>query len=562
MKDNSNITDQLKRLVKEGLEKYSREANTELPEHEIIIERPKVKEFGDYATNSAMRLAGVFRKNPMEIAEGIKSNIPANPLISEINVARPGFINFRVTTAAGGAFLKQVLSEGENFGKQYAGKGEKVLIEFMSANPTGPLHIGHARNAILGDSIARCMEAAGYEVTREYYYNDAGVQMKKLGESLRARYLQELGRDVPLPEDGYRGEYMKDIARKMVEEKSDALAETEDTTTFTNYAAEKIIQMIDEDLKALNVNFDKWFSETLLHREGKVDKTLRILREKDMIYEKDGAWWLCSESLGDEKDRVVIKSDGEKTYLTPDIAYHEDKFERGYDLLINVFGGDHHGYVPRLKAGVQALGYDPDRLHCIVFQMVTLLKDGDTIKLSTRAGKFITLGEVVRELGVDVVRFFFLMRSADSQMTFDWQLARDHSMNNPVFYVQYAHARCCSLFKKAEELGITWNGPEQSDLSLLELPEEKDVIRVMEKFPEIVLLSAQMHEPHHVTLFLRELAGTFHTLFSSGTKDESKRFLVPDQPELTQARMTLVAGIKQTLANALQLIGIPPMESM
>ena len=556
------IKDLLEELVNQGLDAYSRTQGLEKPEVEVVIERPKQKDFGDFATNVAMQSARHFRKNPLEIAEGIRGALPANPYISEVKVAKPGFINFHLATGAGALLLESILSLKELFGRCDIGKGKTVLIEFMSANPTGPLHIGHARNAILGDSIARVLEAAGYKVTREYYYNDAGVQMRKLGLSLQARYLQILGKQANFPEDGYQGDYIKDIAQRLFEEHGDAWANEENIDLFTRKAADQIIRLIDQDMEALGIHFDNWFSETSLHREGKVENTLDILRERDMIYEQDGAWWLRTEQFGDEKDRVVVKSDGEKTYLAPDIAYHKDKYDRDFEELINVFGGDHHGYVPRLKAGIDALGYDSSRLHCVVFQMVSLLKGGQSIKLSTRAGEFITLREVISELGLGVVRFFFLMRSADSQMTFDWQLAKDHSMNNPVYYVQYAHARCCSLFKKAGEMGITWRGVKESDLSLLKLEAEQEVLRVLERYPEVVRSCAETLEAHPVTVFLRDLAGAFHTLFTAGTKDPGKRFIMPDNPALTQARLTLVAAIRQVLANALSLIGVPPLERM
>lgn len=561
-KESGNIKSILEGLIRKGLEAYSKKQGIELPPASIMIERPNVKTFGDFATNIAMQTAGIFRRNPLEIAEGIKSEIPSNPFVREACVAKPGFINFYLVPGSSSYILKTIGEEKEKYGEKDIGKGKKVLIEFMSANPTGPLHIGHARNAVLGDSIARVLEAGGYRVTREYYYNDAGVQMKKLGESLQARYLQELGQGVSLPEDGYKGEYMIHIARDLICDKGDTLVSEKDTEVFTNYAAKKIIKLINEDLKTLGIYFDNWFSESSLHQKGKVAEAIQFLKDNDMLYEKEGAYWLRSQQFGDEKDRVVVKSDGEKTYLAPDIAYHKDKLERGYDFLINVLGGDHHGYVPRLKAGIRALGYDAEKLHCIVFQMVSLLKDGETVKLSTRSGKFITLREVIAELGMDVVRFFFLMRSADSQITFDWQLARDHSMNNPVFYIQYAHARCCSLFKKAEELGIKWHGTDEAVLPLLSLDEEENILRILEKYPEIVDLSIQTLEPHHITTYLRDLSGAFHTFFTMGTKDETKRFLIPQNPELTQARLCLVAAMKQVLANALQLIGILPLEQM
>ena len=562
MKEQKDIKDILESLVREALKGYAEKMGMSVPDIPIVIERPAIKEFGDFATNVAMQTARILKKPPLEIAEAIKAAMPANALVMDTSVVRPGFINFRLAPAAGGFILQTILSQGDRYGRGNIGGGKKVLIEFMSANPTGPLHIGHARNAILGDSIARILEGTGYKVTREYYYNDAGVQMKKLGESLQARYLQNLGKDVPFPEDGYKGDYMIEIAQNLTREQGESLVAEDNIEIFTLFAARHIIRLIDEDMKALGICFDNWFSESSLHKSGKVNSTLDYLKDKGMLYEKDGAWWLRSERFGDEKDRVVIKSDGEKTYLAPDIAYHKDKFDRGFDLLINVLGGDHHGYVPRLKAGVQALGYDAARLHCIVFQMVSLLKDGETLKLSTRSGKFITLKEVAGELGADVVRFFFLMRSADSQMIFDWELAKDHSMNNPVFYVQYAHARCCSLFKKAEEMGITWEGFKENHLSLLTLEEEQEILRIMEKYPDIVKVCAETLEPHHITAYLRELAGTFHALFTAGVKDDYKRFLLPHNPELTQARLSLITGLKLVLSNALSLIGIPPLERM
>ena len=562
MEEQKHIKEILESLAREGLKGYAESMGMKIPDIPILIERPNVKEFGDFSTNLAMQTARFFKKPPLEIAQGIKAAMPANALVMETSVARPGFINFRLAPRAAGLVLKTILSQGNSYGRLNIGGGKKVLIEFMSANPTGPLHIGHARNAILGDSIARVLEGAGFKVTREYYYNDAGVQMKKLGESLKARYLQVLGRDVPFPEDGYKGDYMIEIAKDLAREKGESLAPEDNIEIFTRYAANRIIKLIDEDMKTLGIYFDNWFSESSLHTSGKVDSTLDFLKEKGMLYEKDGAWWLRSEQFGDEKDRVVIKSDGEKTYLAPDIAYHKDKLDRGFDLLINVLGGDHHGYVPRLNAGVQALGYDASRLHCIVFQMVSLLKDGETLKLSTRSGKFITLKEVAQELGTDVVRFFFLMRSADSQMIFDWELAKDHSMNNPVFYVQYAHARCCSLFKKADEMNILWEGFKENHLSLLTLEEEQDILRIMEKYPDIVKVCAETLEPHHITTYLRELAGAFHTFFTAGVKDDVKRFLLPQKPELTQARLSLIAALKQVLSNAMYIIGITPLERM
>ncbi len=344
MNEHKDIKEILESLVRDALKNYAEKTGMSLPEIPILIERPAIKEFGDFATNVAMQSARIFKKPPLEIAEALKAAMAYSALVMETTVAKPGFINFRLSPFAGGLVLQTVLQQEGRYGRGNVGGGKKVLIEFMSANPTGPLHIGHARNAILGDSVARVLEGAGYKVTREYYYNDAGVQMKKLGASLKARYLQSLGRDAAFPEDGYKGDYMIGIAGDLAKEKGDTLAEEENLEIFTLYAASRIIKLIDEDMKSLGICFDNWFSESSLHTSGKVNSSLEYLKQKGMLYEKDGAWWLRSEQFGDEKDRVVIKSDGEKTYLAPDIAYHKDKLDRGFDLLINVLGGDHHGF--------------------------------------------------------------------------------------------------------------------------------------------------------------------------------------------------------------------------
>ncbi len=427
------LTQRIEQIVGDALEEF---LATENKGHEISIvpdlELPKRAEHGDFALSVAMKLAPVLRRAPMQIAEEISRRIPAGGgIIAKVEIAKPGFINLHVNPRELASVIEQIFEMHEEYGSVDVGKDEKVLVEFVSANPTGPLHLGHCRNAVVGDSLSRILNYAGYRAEREYYFNDAGVQMINLGKSLRARYLQQLGKDVPVPEDGYHGEYLVDIAEKLVQDKGDSLADSEDVESFILYAGNVILDLIKHDLADLRVEFDHYVDESDLHAEGKVDAVLEELKSRGMVYEKEGAVWLKSSQFGDEKDRVLVKSDGNKTYLTPDIAYHRAKYLRGYDLLINVFGGDHHGYVPRLKASMETLGFDSERLVCLIIQMVTIKSGGDTARFSKRAGGFITIREMIDELGTDVVRFFFLMRTMGSQMVFDWDLAKDTSANNP-----------------------------------------------------------------------------------------------------------------------------------
>ena len=556
-----DIKETLRQLIARALKHYLPEPLSHDQDERIVVEVPRNREFGDFATNVAMVLAKTLKKNPMVIAEELLPILSDYPLLEKATAEKPGFINFVLVKDVSAIILTRIAEEDASYGTSNIGKGKRVLIEFVSANPTGPLHIGHARNTILGDSIARVLEAAGYDVAREYYYNDGGVQMRNLGESLKARYLEILGEKAQFPEGGYQGLYMVDIAKKLNDEVGDTWKEA-DTEKFTQYAADEILKTIDADLKALGIAFDAWFSEMTLHKNGEVDNTLQTLKDKGYIYEKDGAAWLATSKFNDEKDRVVIKSDGEKTYLSPDIAYHKNKFERGYDILINLMGGDHHGYVPRLRAAVTALGYDPSMLHFILYQMVTLLKGGEKTKLSTRAGEFITLKDMRDELGIDVVRFFFITRSAHTQMVFDWELAKEHSMNNPVYYVQYAHARFCSLFKKAEEMGITWPGVGKCDLTLLTNESEQDIIKTLARFPEVVERAARTFEPHILTVYVREVAELFHQYFTLGTKNADYRFILPDNPELSHARLALIHCLRIVIRNTLSILGISAPESM
>ncbi|MCE5229674.1 arginine--tRNA ligase [bacterium] len=556
------IREAIEDILRAGVEQYLESVGAQAEMPEISLEVPRNAEHGDWASSLPLRLCKGLKKNPFEVAEGIVAAMPASSLIEPPQVARPGFINFRLAAGSVEHLIRRVLELGEKYGQSDTFKNERVLVEFVSANPTGPLHIGHGRGAVIGDTLARIFAAAGYGVSREYYYNDAGVQMKTLGESLRIRYLQALGEDIPFLENGYKGDYMVELGEKLKAERGDSMRGVTDTQPFTDYAANFIIGLINEDLERLRIHFDTWFSETTLHKEGKVKQALDELESRGKLYEQDGAKWLASAEYGDEKDRVVIKSDGNYTYLAPDIAYHAYKFERGFTRLVNVLGADHHGYIPRLKAAIQALGHRPDQLDCVLVQMVAVERAGEAMKLSTRAGDFITLKEVLDEIGVDVTRFLFLTRTADSQMVFDFELAKDTSMDNPVYYVQYAHARCCSLMRKAEEVGQAWENGEGADLGLLTAPEEKALAHQMDRFPQIVIEAARQAEPVLVTSYLRDLATAFHGYFTAGNKDLSLRVVQENNPALTQARLTLIAALKQTFANALELLGVTPLERL
>lgn len=553
----------LAELVRRAVGDYAASLGAKVPEPvDVSLTTPKNPEYGDFSAQVAFSLARHLKRPPLEIAEGIVAHWPSDPLVASVEVAAPGFINIRVRVEGVTETVRRILDEGDAFGRSRLGAGKKAQVEFVSANPTGPLHIGHARNAIAGDTLARVLEAAGYAVTREYYFNDAGVQMNNLGLSLRARYLQAIGGEAELPADGYRGDYLVAIAERLRDEQGDGLAD-KDAAFFTAVAVKDILRLIEADLGTLDIRFDVWTTETSMYREGRVDAVMRRLRERGFVYERDGAVWLRTTPLGDEKDRVLIKSDGSMTYLVPDVAYHDQKMERGFDLIVDVFGSDHHGYVPRLKAAVEALGHDASRVRWRLYQMVTLLRSGVQTKLSTRAGDFVTFKEMVAELGRDVVRFFFLMRELDSHLVFDWDLARKTDWNeNPVYYVQYAHARICSVFEKAASLGYQWEGIEASPLDRLILPEEQALIKQLMAFGETIERAARDLEPHGLTLYLRDLAATFHNYFTRGTRDPEGRVIQPDDHGLMQARMALLTAVRIVLRNGFRLLGISAPEKM
>lgn len=522
------------------------------------VEEPKRAGQGDFATNLAMVAAGKEKRNPRELAAQLVRLLSAEAggaqLFSKVEVAGPGFVNCFLKPEVWQSVVPEIRRRGEDFARSELGGGRKVLVEFVSANPTGPLSVGHGRQAVLGDAIARLLTATGHAVTREYYYNDAGRQMRVLGESTRARYLEELGLPGQFPEDGYQGEYIREIARALVAEKGDALKDESDTAPFTRKAEEVIFADINNTLARLGIKFDNYYNEHSLYQNGLVDDVVAALREKGLVYEEDGAVWFKTTALGLEQDRVIIKSSGEPTYRLPDIAYHREKFRRGFDWMVNVFGSDHIATVPDVLAGVQALGYDPARVTPVIHQFVTLMRDGQQVKMSTRKATFVTVDELLDEVGADVARFFFLMRKADSQLEFDLTLAASQSQENPVYYVQYAHARLCSIARQAAEKGLSMEG-EAPDFSLLIEEEELALLRAMAGLPSLLEGAALALEPHRIVFYLQDLAAKFHGYYN-------RHRIAGDDPALSRARLALADALRQVLAGGLKLIGVGAPESM
>ncbi|MCI5136180.1 MAG: arginine--tRNA ligase, partial [Candidatus Electrothrix sp. AW2] len=434
------------------------------------------------------------------------------------------------------------------------GQGKKVMVEFVSANPTGPLSVGHGRNAILGDTIARLLQATGHDVTREYYFNNAGRQMRVLADSLKARYLEKLGLENEFPDDGYQGHYIYEIAQTMIDESGDSLQDAEQAV-FRQQAQDAIFADIDATLQRIGIVFDSYYNEHTLYEEGKIEEVVEQLRAKDLVYEQDEATWFKTSEFGQEQDRVIIKNTGEPTYRLPDIAYHQEKFRRGFDWMINVFGADHIATVPDVLAGIEALGYDRSKVHVVLYQFVTLLRDGKQVKMSTRKATFVTVDELVDEVGVDALRFFFLMRKPDSQLEFDLELATAQSQENPVYYVQYAHARLCSIERMAREKGVALPKLTATDLSPLQEAEEHQLLKTLASYPALVADAATDLAPHRIIFFLMELAGNFHSFYN-------KHKVVTEDEQLTAARLCLCQGIKTVLANGLDLVGLTAPEKM
>lgn len=529
---------------------------------EIPWEYPPQPEFGDLSTTVSFALAKQVRRSPREVATAIQQALAPDPgLVEKVEVAGPGYLNIFVATGWWHGVVRTVLAAGAAFGRATVSRGKRAQVEFVSANPTGPLHVGHGRGAALGDAVANLLEAAGYSVEREYYVNDAGSQMRLLGESVWARHLEACGRSVQFPENGYHGEYVRELAEQVaaaVPNLAD-LADEQAISLCAERASRILLREIEEDLRAFGVIFDTWVSERSLYESGEVEAALATLRAGGYLYEDGKAVGFRASDFGDEKDRILIRSNGEPTYFASDIAYHANKVRRGFDRLINIWGADHGGYIPRVKAALRALGSDPEILHVILLQMVKVLRGGEPVPMSKRTGEFVELREVVNEVGKDAARFLFLTRRSEAQLDFDIEVAKRQSMDNPVFYVQYAHARACSMARKAAEAGMP--GPyDDADVSRLRLPEELAILKRLAVYPEMVQGAARAYEPHRVTAYLQELAAAFHGYFTR-YKDTEERVISGDR-DLSRARLAMVAAVRQVVANGLALLGVTAPERM
>ncbi|WP_373894006.1 arginine--tRNA ligase [Virgibacillus natechei] len=548
--------DTLKQQIADAVMQAKLANAEELPE--ISLEKPKEKAHGDFATNIAMQLARIAKKAPREIAADITANLDQSKAqVEKVEIAGPGFINFFMKNDFLGDVIPDILQAGETYGQTNTGDGESVQVEFVSVNPTGNLHLGHARGAVFGDVLCNVLAAAGYNVEREYYINDAGNQIDNLALSVEARYLQALGKDEDMPENGYRGADIVEIGKTLASEYGDkwANADTSDRLAFfKEYGLKHALGNIEHDLKDFGVQFDNWFSEMSLYENDKITEALQKLEVEGYVYEKDGATWFRSTEFGDDKDRVLIKQDGNYTYLTPDIAYHKNKLDRGFNKIINVWGADHHGYVPRMRAAIQALGYAPEKFDVKIIQMVNLFEKGEKQKMSKRAGTAVSLRELMDEVGVDATRYFFMARSNDSQLDFDMDLARSESNDNPVYYVQYAHARICTMLKQARNKGFQVDA--EFDGALLTSEKEADLLKKLGEFPQMVADAAEKHMPHKVTQYVFDLSALLHSFYNA------EKVLDDGNKELTHARIALMKAVRVTIANGLGLIGVTAPERM
>ncbi len=554
-----NAVEQIQQKVKEALHQAVLKAalveESTMPQ--VLLETPRNKENGDYATNIAMQLTKLAKKPPRVIAEAIIEAIDKESAsIEKIEVAGPGFINITLNKDYLQEVVKTVLLQGAEYGRTNSGNGERIQVEFVSANPTGDLHLGHARGASVGDSLCNVLDFAGYDVEREYYINDAGNQIDNLARSVEARYFQALGEDVDMPTDGYHGKDIIGIGKTLVEKYGDQyknVTAQERYDFFRSYGLNYELEKLKTDLSNFRVVFDNWFSESTLYGSGKIESALQKLRENGHIFEEDGATWFRSRTFGDDKDRVLIKKDGSFTYILPDIAYHEDKIQRGFDKLINIWGADHHGYIPRMKAAIEALGYEKDTLEVIVSQMVHLYKDGERMMMSKRTGKAVTLRELVEEVGLDAVRYFFVMRSGDTQMDFDLDLAVSESSENPVYYAQYGHARISSIINQSKELDME---ASTDHVDLLTAEHEINLLKKIGDFPQVVADAAKFRGPHRIATYIQEVAAAFHSFYNA------EKVLNVENRELSEARLALVTATRTTIANALRLIGVSAPEKM
>ncbi|MBQ9572747.1 MAG: arginine--tRNA ligase [Acidaminococcaceae bacterium] len=550
----------IKSVLTEAIIKTAKEAIADgvvkegtLPE--VLLEVPPKKEFGDFATNFAMQSARALRCNPRVLARYITENLDC-PYVKRAEIAGPGFINFYLDPDWVYDMLAQIVEAGKNYGNLPKASDEKIQLEYVSANPTGPLHVGHGRGAAVGSALANLLKAAGYDVEQEYYINNAGNQMNNLARSVNARYLELLGQVCEFPEDGYHGHDIIDTAQRIINKYGDRFLQMEEAARleeFKTIAYQEKLAALKEDLERFNVRYDVWFSEKTLHENNKIKESCDMLLEKGYMYEKDGALWLKSTAFGDDKDRVVIRDNGVPTYFAADIAYHANKFGRGFDRVINLWGADHHGYIARMKAAMQCMGYRPEQLEILILQMVRLLRDGQEVKMSKRTGQSVTLNELIDEVGTDAARFFFVMRSIDSQLDFDLDLAKKKSNDNPVFYVQYAHARICSIMRQVAEAGITVQG--KGNYKLLTEPVEVDLIKKLGEYPEMLGSAAKERAVQHVAHYVYDLAGLFHSAYNQCR-------ILGVNAELQQARLAMVMAVGHVVRHALSILGVSAPEKM
>lgn len=562
----------MSKLVKETQDKLneiivaavkSATAKGELPESDMpsfIIEKPSDKKNGDFSTNIAMAGARCYHKAPKMIAESIVNSLDLDgTLIDRAEIAGPGFINFYLSDDYYSKIVLDAVEQGENYGRSDYGYGKKMLVEFVSANPTGPMHIGNARGGAIGDCLASVLDAAGYYVQREFYINDAGNQIEKFATSLEVRYLQLCGKEIEMPEDAYHGADITEHAKAFYEINGDKYADTESKErrdALVGYALPKNIDGLERDLKKYRIVYDKWFRESSLHNDGSVQKVIDALKEKGVTYEQDGALWFKASEFGNDKDIVLVRANGLPTYIVPDIAYHYNKLvTRGYDKAIDVLGADHHGYVPRMKAALTALGLDADRLDIVIMQMVRLVRNGETIKLSKRSGKAITLNTLLEEIPIDAARFFFNLREPNSHFDFDLELAAKQSSENPVYYVQYAHARICSILNKAKEQGFEMTTPSVEELNALNSSEERELISHLANLTDEIISAAKGYDPAKITHYVVELATLFHKFYNA------QRVMIDDK-KLMNARLYLCTAVKSTIKNILTMLKIDAPESM
>jgi len=535
----------------------------EMPVPDHVIETPNRADHGHFATNLPLAMAKGQRRAPMEIANIIAEHIDrSGNFLSRVEAAPPGFVNFWISPEQWHGVLSDIVAQGKDYGGSERGNGKKVLVEFVSANPTGPLHLGHGRGAAVGDTLCRILSFCGFDVIREFYINDAGRQIQLLGESVYARFMQAANPEYEFPEQGYRGDYIADLAESLSEETAlDTLPERDAVETCARMGKKKMLAEIKSDLGRFRVDFDVWYPESELFASGALDKTLADARDKGQLFEQDGALWIRTSEFGDDKDRVIQKSDGQYTYFASDISYHLDKKRRRVDRAINIWGADHHGYIPRVKAALSSFGFPKDWLSVMLIQLVKLFKDGREIKMSKRAGSYVTLNELIDEVGIDAVRFVFLTKSHESPLDFDMDLVTRQDSDNPVYYVQYAHARICSIFRKADQEGLIRQTSEPAPLGRLELDEEMALIRHMAAFPSLVDDIAETLEPHRLTYYLSDLAAGFHRYFNLGNKDPKCRVIAPDR-EASLARLELARAVRTVVANGLNLLGVSAPERM